>query len=297
MARFVLACAAVICNTAAAQTEPLRLLDGTSGPVPVYAGAAAQESVPGVALPETEEQALRRQVAEALQARIGQMPVEQLRRTLAVIEAENVPLPPAAQEVLDVYRQQAGSIQAQADRQIAVHRKQAVADLKEIQDRLTRDGQLDEAVAVRDLIRSLSPVPGPVQPDPGSLVNFRDQRGKPLYFRLTGRTQGAVWGTDVYTDDSTLAVAAVHAGVLQIGQTGIVKATFLPGRDSYPASTRNGVTTSDWGSWSGSYRVERVRFDEELEAPGDAADRRPHDPAAVPGEPLPGVGAPGEAPR
>jgi hypothetical protein len=246
---------------------------------------------------ETEDQELRRQLVEAFQARIGQMSAEQLRRALAVIEADSVPLPPAAQEVLDAYRQQAGAIQQQADREIAVHRKQAVSDLKEIQDRLTRDGKLDEAVAVRDLIRSLSPVPAPVQPDPGSLMNFRDRRGRPVYFRVTGSTQGSVWGTDVYTDDSTLAVAAVHAGVLQNGQTGIVKVTVLPGRDTYPGSTRNGVTTSDWGAYSGSYRVERVRFEEQPQVPGDAPEEAPADRAAVPSAPSAPAAAPAELPQ
>ena len=50
-----------------------------------------------------------------------------------------------------------------------------------------------------------------------------------------------MWGTDVYTSDSTLATAAVHAGVLQPGQTGVVKVTILPGQAAYQGSTRNSV--------------------------------------------------------
>ena len=50
---------------------------------------------------------------------------------------------------------------------------------------------------------------------------------------------GTVWGSDVYTDDSTLAAAAVHAGAVGAGETGLVKVTILPGESSYDASTRN----------------------------------------------------------
>ncbi len=64
---------------------------------------------------------------------------------------------------------------------------------------------------------------------------------------------GNVWGTDTYTDDSKICRAAVHAGV--IGSSG-GRVTFqiTTGRASYPATSRNGVSTSSYGSWSGSYR-------------------------------------------
>jgi hypothetical protein len=213
-----------------------------------------------------------------------------------VLESDGAPLPPAAEEVLQVYRQQAGAIQQDANRKIAVHRRQAVADLRELQDRLTRDGNLDEAVAVRDLIRSLSVPPGTVQPDPGMVYNFRNKQGQPLYFRVTGSTAGSVWGTDVYTDDSTLAAAAVHAGVLQNGQTGIVQVTLLPGRGSYAGSTRNGVTSSDWGEYSGSFRVEAVRLDQDVEPAVERPNTEKPDVLVqpVPGEPR--QESPGAAP-
>jgi hypothetical protein len=44
---------------------------------------------------------------------------------------------------------------------------------------------------------------------------------------------------------------------LQPGETAVVRVTFLPGLNNYTASTRNGVTTSSWGSYRLSYRVER----------------------------------------
>ncbi|MEX1097520.1 MAG: LCCL domain-containing protein [Planctomycetales bacterium] len=276
MNRLLLSCAvALLSNAAAAQPpEPIPAV----GPVEV-GGWAAGEQPAGLALLEGENDAFRRQLVETLQSRLDQLSPEQLRRVLEVIESDGTPLPPAAEEVLDVYRQQAGAIQRDANRKIAVHRRQTVADLKAIQVRLTRDGQLDEAVAVRDLVRSLSaPRPTNVQPDPGSLSSHRGQGGRPLYFRVTGSLNGTVWGSDVYTADSTLAVAAVHAGVLRNGQTGIVQVTVAAGRDTYAGSTRNGVTTHEYGAYPGSYRVARVPPDTEEVDPPDA-------PAAAAGKP------------
>ena len=97
-----------------------------------------------------------------------------------------------------------------------------------------------------------------VQPDPGSLTNFQQYVGKTFYFRVTGRPGGSVWGSDVYTTDSQLSTVAVHAGVIKQGQTGIVKVTIMPGQNGYGGSTRNGISTSGYGPYPGSYRVAKV---------------------------------------
>ncbi len=59
-------------------------------------------------------------------------------------------------------------------------------------------------------------------PDPGTLTSYRDQVGETFTFEVTGDAAASVWGTDIYTDDSNLAAAAVHAGVLEDGETGLV---------------------------------------------------------------------------
>jgi hypothetical protein len=64
-----------------------------------------------------------------------------------------------------------------------------------------------------------------------------------------------VWGTDIYTDDSSVCTAAVHKGVITVADGGIVTIEHLPGRASYTGSTRNGVTSANWGSYSGSFQV------------------------------------------
>jgi hypothetical protein len=98
-------------------------------------------------------------------------------------------------------------------------------------------------------------VPTNVQPDPGSLTNFQQHVGRTFYFRVTGNNGGSVWGSDVYTTDSQLSTVAIHAGVLKPGQTGIVKVTIMPGQNGYLGSTRNGVSTSEYGPYPASYRV------------------------------------------
>jgi hypothetical protein len=105
-------------------------------------------------------------------------------------------------------------------------------------------------------------------PDPGTLSNYQGQAGKVFCFQVTGGAParqfggggfvgGAVWGSDPYTLDSTLAVAAVHAGALKSGETGFVNVSILGPQNSFEGSTRNGVTTSSWGPFPGGYKFVR----------------------------------------
>lgn len=96
---------------------------------------------------------------------------------------------------------------------------------------------------------------GVTLPDPGDLSGFRGQDGTVLKFEVTGAVDGSLWGDGIYTDDSQLAVAAVHAGVLKPGETGIVTVEILPGQESYAASDANGVASQSYASWEGSYRI------------------------------------------
>lgn len=70
-----------------------------------------------------------------------------------------------------------------------------------------------------------------------------------------GGVANSVWGTDTYSSDSSVCTAAVHAGLIQLATGGVVSVTGVAGLSAYPASTRNGVTTSSWGSWGSSFTV------------------------------------------
>ena len=63
---------------------------------------------------------------------------------------------------------------------------------------------------------------------------------------------GTAWGTMTYTDDSSICAAAVHAGAIP-ASGGTVTAQAAAGCNSYPATTNNGIATSEWGSWGASF--------------------------------------------
>ncbi len=92
-----------------------------------------------------------------------------------------------------------------------------------------------------------------VMPDPGTMSGHQAEVGKLFAFKVTGAGNGIVWGSDIYTTDSTIASAAVHAGILKAGQTGTVKVRVLAGQASFNGSTRNGVTSQPYGPWPGAY--------------------------------------------
>lgn len=91
--------------------------------------------------------------------------------------------------------------------------------------------------------------------DPGTLANYQDKVGKTFYFTVTGSTNSTIWGTDVYTTDSSLATAAVHAGALRNGQTGVVKVTIVASPMAFTGSTRHNVTSQSYGFYPSAYKV------------------------------------------
>jgi hypothetical protein len=77
--------------------------------------------------------------------------------------------------------------------------------------------------------------------------------GKIYKMTITGAGGGG-WGTDIYTSDSYIPAMAVHAGVITIGQTKEVYIKVVEGKNTYVGTTRNGITSSEWGGWDLSYQ-------------------------------------------
>lgn len=72
-----------------------------------------------------------------------------------------------------------------------------------------------------------------------------------------GCGKGSVWGTDVYTADSSVCHAAVHSGLATDAAGGTFVVTIDPGRPAYRGSVRNGIHGSDYGSYAKSFHVSR----------------------------------------
>jgi hypothetical protein len=87
-----------------------------------------------------------------------------------------------------------------------------------------------------------------------SFTSYRGQNGTQIRCSCPAVSGGTVWGTDVYTDDSNACTAAVHAGAIP-ATGGTVVVTIQPGQSSYTGTTRNGITTYNYGAWPGSFTL------------------------------------------
>jgi len=170
--------------------------------------------------------------------------------------------PPVVRRALRPFEDELASLRRKAEDRLAASEEKAADELKKVQDAFAREAKLDEAVAVRDLIRDLRSGNGVatanVLPDPVYVNNPPADIGKVFYYEVGGSLGGVVYGTDVYTTGSPLGTAAVHSGVLKVDQRGVVKVTILPGQGQYETTTRHGVTSSSYGAWSVSFKVERA---------------------------------------
>jgi hypothetical protein len=95
---------------------------------------------------------------------------------------------------------------------------------------------------------------------PSNMSSLRANIGTTYSFTITGTNDGSVWGgaDGMYTDDSKLSSAAVHAGLLKVGETATIKVTIHKGQDSYNGSLQNGITSNSYGAWDGSYSFGKV---------------------------------------
>jgi hypothetical protein len=168
-------------------------------------------------------------------------------------------LPAAAREVYQQHEREVVEIQKNAEAEAIKLQDRAAAELKKLQDHFCREAKLDEAVAIRDFIRSLRDGVSNALPDPGYVNNQATDIGKVFFYDVTGVASGqSIYGTDVYTTGSHLGMAAVHCGLLEPGQRGVVKVTILPGEATYAATTRHGVTSIGYGQWGVSFKVEKA---------------------------------------
>jgi hypothetical protein len=183
-------------------------------------------------------------------------------------------LPAEAKKLLEEHEKASGEIvkkaeeilkkaqeaQQKAEGELVERKQKLIAQLEELGKRLEKEGKAPQAKVVAEQVEELKTgrIAG-AAPDPGNVVSLRGQNGKVFFFEVTGAQKGPVWGTDVYTDDSSLATAAVHAGVVKVGHKAVVKVTILPGEQKYGGSMRNGITTTDFGAFEGSFKVEAVK--------------------------------------
>jgi len=175
-------------------------------------------------------------------------------------------LPEEARKWIDEQQKQEDVIRKEAEQRMRGKRKTLHGKLKQLQESYTKAGDLDRALALREQVRRLElAIASAVvyQNYPNQIAELRGQNGKTIIFSVRARIGGSIWGDGIYSDDSDLATVAVHAGLLQPGQSGLVKVTIMPGRDNYTSSTRHSVTSSAYQNFPGSIRVERAELETE----------------------------------
>ena len=86
-----------------------------------------------------------------------------------------------------------------------------------------------------------------------TVENKRNNIGEIFHFKIKGSESGTVWGDHIYSDDSNIAKAAVIEGLCQIDEEIEVSIKILEPQSSYASCSKNGVSSSSWGYWDGSY--------------------------------------------
>jgi len=86
-----------------------------------------------------------------------------------------------------------------------------------------------------------------------------DMKGEPgATFRVACpancESTGSIWGTDIYTRDSAVCRAGIHAGAIA-PTGGVLTVRLEPGRPAYRGTAHHAIQSGDFGSFYGSYAV------------------------------------------
>lgn len=96
-------------------------------------------------------------------------------------------------------------------------------------------------------------------------VGGEDSKGFKYYYckgKANGcaRFNGTVWGTDVYTGDSSKCCAGLHYGAFR-GLGGLAKYKDGPRGETFTGTCRNGVTTSSYGSYGTTFTFVKFKYE------------------------------------
>ena len=93
---------------------------------------------------------------------------------------------------------------------------------------------------------------------PTNFIELAEPLGATYYFRVTGEESGMAWGTDVYSGDSRIGLAAVHAGLVKVGGQAVVKVVSVAPPPKFTGSARFGVTTHDFGRYGSAFTIAAI---------------------------------------
>lgn len=189
---------------------------------------------------------------------------DQLARISSVCEQTTDAIQDQAERDCTAIRAKAQKDTAAAQRAASLEVTPILRDLfgklKTMQTQLAQSGLLDEALAIRGRLRSLRADLFNIRPDPGSMSDFStSDYGRAYLFEVVGSNEGSIWGDQLYTADSRVNTAAVHAGALRVGERGIVRVTLYDGSEQlFPATLQHGVQSLEYNHYSLAYAVERI---------------------------------------
>ncbi|MEB3232995.1 MAG: LCCL domain-containing protein [Leptolyngbyaceae bacterium] len=84
-------------------------------------------------------------------------------------------------------------------------------------------------------------------------IAYRGQGGDRTFYCPAQGQLGPLWGSDVYSDDSSICTAAVHGGLITVADGGAIAIRLLLGTINYPATTQNEVSSAPKPASLGSF--------------------------------------------
>jgi hypothetical protein len=162
-------------------------------------------------------------------------------------------MPTETHAIVTQYQKTYDSLSDEVIKNLVALNSKTAAELAPLQDKYMTEKKLDEAVAVRNAIRQLR-----ATANYSSLKQLKTvEVGKKFKAKIIADGGGVIYGTDIYSSDSNPGTAAIHAGLLKEGEEAELEFEIVKGLESWPSTTRNGVTSWSYGPWPTGYRISK----------------------------------------
>jgi len=78
--------------------------------------------------------------------------------------------------------------------------------------------------------------------------------------RNCSQDKSPIYGSGIFTDNSSICRAAIHSGTIKDAVGGIVEVIIEPGQNAYKGSPRHGIDSLDWSEkWVKSFRINQYK--------------------------------------
>lgn len=122
------------------------------------------------------------------------------------------------------------------------------------------DSSLEQLERIQSVLKKIDWGYEKIIPIESAMAKIRSRTKESFAVEVVGAIDGTVHGTGIYSAESPIAVAAVHAGLVKVGEKRTIYVNVLGEQNSFQGAIQNGVQSKDLPGFPFSYSLEAYSY-------------------------------------